>query len=277
MAIDYGISNPARRRTPPPPPTTTTTTKPPESSNQSNQPNPSLQQNVESLHGKFNEVLSGDTSSLVQDFKDIPGDVGGFFSKVLGGAGDVAGDVGGALYRHFFPLLNQGKKKGGGAGGASAQGQGQTQPQTQPQPQTPADPNALALQMFFTSTIAPYLNALSQNMTNAGSAYSQALQQVQPRLNPAIQPYFNPATRQAQVNQYANALASSAVAAPQLDQLMSAINEAANMQRFMAYQQMQNRANSQSGGLLAGLLGAAQGEGGGGDADALVKLLGGGQ
>jgi hypothetical protein len=216
-------------------------------------------------------------SPLVEDFKDIPSDVGGFFSKILGGAGDVAGDVGGALYRHFFPLLNQDKKKGGGkvesagTGAGAGVGAGVAPSQTQP------DPNALALQMFFTSTIAPYLNALSQNMTNTGSAYSQALQQVQPRLNSAIQPYFNPATRQAQVNQYANALASSAVAAPQLDQLMSAINEAANMQRFMAYQQMQNRANSQSGGLLAGLLGAAQGEGGGGDADALVKLLGGGQ
>lgn len=125
----------------------------------------------------------------------------------------------------------------GGTPEQLAAGQGALQQQ-----QPPFDPNALALQMFFTSTIAPYLNQLSLNMQQSGEAYGQAMQQIQPNLNPAIQQYFNPAQRQAQVTQYANAMAGSAAAAPQLDQLMSAIGSAADMQRFLAYQEMQTQA-----------------------------------
>lgn len=173
--------------------------------------------------------------------------------------GPTVGQVWDTLYNHFTgptqKLLGRDKKKGGGD--ASIPAAGADTPATSPAPAS--DPNALALQMFFTSTIAPYLNQLAGQMKESGANYATALEGVQGQLNPAVRPYFNPAARQAQVNQQANAMAATAVAAPQLDQLLSSINQAAEMQRFLAYQQMQNQATGNSLGQLGDIVNALQG------------------
>lgn len=244
----------------------------------------SLQQNVESLHQGMNQTLGGDFSRLGQDFRDIPSDFNRALGMLMGGeswqdksdrwagdyktglgkvgqfAGDTKDELQSALSTSLF-----GRMLGMKPAGAATPKPGQTTPTTTSTPTTPTqqqDPNALALQMFFTSVIAPYLNQISGQMQQSGQNYGQALQGVQGQLNPAIRQYFNPAARQAQVQTYANALAGAAAAGPEYDRLLGGINEAADAQRFLAYQEMQNRSQTNQAGaadaFIQAFLGTAE-------------------
>lgn len=131
------------------------------------------------------------------------------------------------------------------------------------------DPNALAMQMFFTQTIAPYLDQIRQSMGENANLTENAYASILPQINPNLRPYFNPQRQGAQVRTLADALAASTAAAPSLDQLMGQISAAQEAQRYAAYQAMKAQSGQAAGSLISSLLGAGE------DDDGLAALLGG--
>lgn len=201
-------------------------------------------------------------------------DTGGYGGGILGLLHEMAGMVSPAA---FLQNLQHGKgpasvpqsaakvtAKNPGGGGSGAIGS-----VADPQLAPPMDPNALALQMFFTQTIAPYLDSLRQSMSHNADMSAAAMQHVLPQINPALQPFFQPQQMVANTRTLADALAATTAAAPSYDQLISQISAAQDAQRYAAYQAMKSQAASGAGSLLGSLLGAA------GGSDDLSGLLGG--
>lgn len=130
------------------------------------------------------------------------------------------------------------------------------------------DQNALAMQMFFTQTIAPYLDQIRASMGENAKLTENAYADILPNVNKSLQPYFNPQRQGAQVRTLADALAASTAAAPSLDQLMGQIAAAQEAQKYAAYQAMKAQSGQAAGGLIGQLLGA------GAEDDGLAALLG---
>lgn len=137
----------------------------------------------------------------------------------------------------------------------------------------PPDPNALAMQMFFQNTIAPYLNQLRVSMGHNAESLGTAFADVRKDINPALRPFFNQERVQAQTGGLADALAASVAAGPSYDQLLAQISAAQEAQKYAAYQAMKAQSGQAAGGLLGSLLGASGGEG----TDDFIKQLTGGK
>lgn len=142
-----------------------------------------------------------------------------------------------------------------------------------PQLAPPPDPNALAMQMFFTNTIAPYLNQLRTSMGRNAESIGTAFADIRKDINPALRPFFNQERVQAQTAGLADALAASVAAGPSYDQLLAQIAAAQEAQKYAAYQAMKAQSGQAAGGLIGQLLGASGGEG----TDDFIKQITGGK